>query len=208
MLLLQLLLLHLSHLLLLLRGHLLLTYLGLELGQVSRYVGRGTPHHLPWHHPRRSLPPKRLLVSLHLIRHHLLHHGVLLLLLLLLLQEHSLVPLASNHLTLPMHQPLALLGHHLLRWGHPSSLPGVEGPGEDSLTLALTHLAGGGGHGLGLVLEAHHLGLEARLRLAHAWARSGAWGLACHTAMKAHNIGLGVGGALHGVGSRYGRWSS
>lgn len=71
------------------------------------------------------------------------------------------MPLPSTHLA--VHHPLALLGHQLLGWGHASSLPWVEGSGEDRLprTPTLDHLAGGRGHKL--ALEAHHLGLEARV---------------------------------------------
>lgn len=114
------------------------------------------------------------------------------------------MPLTSNHLTLPMHHPLALLRHHLLGWGHTSSLSLIERPGEDSLTstLALNHLAGGGGHGLGLMLEAHHLGLEARLRLAHTGPSSRSRGLTYHATLDTHNVLLGMGRSLQCTGSR------
>lgn len=111
----------------LLWSHLLSANLALELNHVTWNVWSRPTHHLAGHHSSWNLASKCLLVALHLVGNHLFHHGVLLLLL-LLLQEHGLVPLASNHLTLPMHHPLALLRHHLLGWGHPSSLPLTEGP--------------------------------------------------------------------------------
>lgn len=44
---------------------------------------------------------------------------------------------------------------------------------------------------MGLMLEAHHLGLKARLLLAHTRPSSCTRWLTCHATLYTHNIGMG-----------------